>query len=84
MITVRYFASIREKLDCGEEVLPLPAAVTDVQQLLEHLVQLHGPVWAEALTTGTVLIAVNQTVEKKTAPIRDGDEIAFFPPVTGG
>lgn len=84
MITVRYFASIREKLDCGEETLQLPASVTDVQQLLEHLVQLHGPVWGDTLDSGTVLIAVNQTVEKKTAAIRDGDEIAFFPPVTGG
>lgn len=84
MITVRYFASIREKLNCAEESLQLPASVKSVEDLVKHLVQVHGALWAETLQSASVLVAVNQTVEKKNASIKDGDELAFFPPVTGG
>jgi molybdopterin synthase sulfur carrier subunit len=84
MITVRYFASIREKLNCAEETLQLPTSVNSVEDLVNHLVQVHGALWAETLQSASVLVAINQTVEKKNALIKDGDELAFFPPVTGG
>ncbi len=84
MITVRYFASIREKLGCADETLELPCGVDSVQDLLEYLKQQHGQLWEEGLKNSAVLVAVNQAVAKRSAAIKDGDEIAFFPPVTGG
>ncbi len=84
MITVRYFASIREKLGCADETLELPAGVDSVQDLLEYLKQQRGPAWEAGLKNSAVLVAINQSVAKLSAAIKDGDEIAFFPPVTGG
>jgi molybdopterin synthase sulfur carrier subunit len=84
MITVRYFASIREKLGCADETLELPAGIDSVQGLLEHLKQQRGQAWEVGLKNSAVLVAVNQSVAKMSAAIKDGDEIAFFPPVTGG
>lgn len=86
MIHVRYFASLREAVGTAAEELP-PESAT-VADLLEQLRARGGP-WAEALggPTGSgrrILAAVNQEMARPDTPIADGDEVAFFPPVTGG
>lgn len=83
MIRVLYFARFREKLGCEGESLPLPSPAT-VQGLLDALVA-RGGAWAGQLGCERgVLVAVNQAMAGRDAPLADGDEVAVFPPVTGG
>lgn len=84
MITLLYFARLREALGTGQEQLALPAGVTTLAALRVHLAQ-RGEAWAKEMAAGRNLrAAVNQTVATADAPVADGDEVAFFPPVTGG
>ena len=84
MAKLLYFAKLREDLGLGAEALDLPPCVTTVAGLRAHLAA-RGGVWAQALATGkAVRIAVNQELAEPGTPIASGDEIAFFPPVTGG
>lgn len=79
-----YFASVRQKLGKGEENLVLPTGVTTVGALLNHLCTLDA-VYIEALGDRAHLrAAVNQTHAGFDTAISDGDEVALFPPVTGG
>ncbi len=83
-IKLRYFASVKEQLGCELEELELPAGVASVGGLRAHL-RSRGGAWAEALADSRrVSAAVNQDMAKPAAAIQDGDEVAFFPPVTGG
>ena len=84
MITLLYFARLREALGTGQEQLALPAGVGTLRALRAHLAQ-RGDAWAKEMAEGRNLrAAVNQTVAVADAPVKDGDEVAFFPPVTGG
>ena len=82
MITVLFFAQLREQLQCEKLNLALPADLT-ITALREQLIELH-PTWLEFLTSDKLLFSVNQTLVKASHIIQDGDEVAFFPPVTGG
>ena len=81
MIRVRFFALVRELVGCAS--LELAAEYATVGQLRSALAS-RGDKWALALESGAVLMAVNQTLQDEACPIVDGDEVAFFPPVTGG
>ncbi|MDR0225653.1 MAG: molybdopterin converting factor subunit 1 [Burkholderiaceae bacterium] len=81
-LTVRYFASIREALGTGSEHLSTQAAT--VGALRDELIARGGPA-AEALAPGrAVRMALNQVLCEGAALLHQGDEVAFFPPVTGG
>ena len=83
-VKVLYFASIREKLGRGAEEIELPAGIATVAGLRAHL-QARGGAWAEALADSRLLrTAINQDMAPPAAAIKPGDEVAFFPPVTGG
>jgi sulfur-carrier protein len=83
-VTIRFFASVREKLGSSGEQLALPDGVATVGQLRELLVR-RGGAWEEALGGGRALrMACNQVMCNEEAPLESGAEIAFFPPVTGG
>lgn len=84
MIAVHFFASIREALDCDLEKLDLPEGVTTVDGLIRHLAEKHGGQWLDVLDAGNVMIAVNHEMRDRSAILAEGDEVAFFPPVTGG
>ena len=78
-----YFARLRETLGVSREVLTLEAPAT-VAALLEHL-RARGGVWATELATGrNFRIAVNQEMADPSTALTDNDEVALFPPVTGG
>lgn len=81
-LTVRFFARLREEL--GTEQLTLPAEKNQTAgDLLAVLASRGGP-WAQLQGTQPVMIAINQAMAKPAAAVKAGDEVAFFPPVTGG
>ncbi len=82
MIRVLYFASLRERLECSEEMLAgHPATVAELRSELAA----RGGVWGEVFAGDQrVLAAVNQEMATGDRTLRDGDEVGFFPPVTGG
>ena len=83
-VTIRYFASVKESLGREGEELELPAGVSTVGGVRAHL-RSRGGAWAETLAESRrITAAVNQDMVKAAAPVKAGDEIAFFPPVTGG
>ena len=75
---VLYFASLREALGACEE---MPAAES-VGALVESI-RARGGKWRQALS-GPFRVAVNQEMAEMDTPIGEGDEVAIFPPVTGG
>lgn len=84
MIKVLYFATLREQLHCDSEHLELDPELIDLAALTARLCQ-RGGVWEEALGGGqSVLTAVNAEIAGPRTRLGDGDEVAFFPPVTGG
>jgi molybdopterin synthase sulfur carrier subunit len=84
MITILYFARLRETLGTGSEQMALPATVKSLDGLRALLVA-RGGAWEEELAPGRpVRAAVNQAMAVNDVPVADGDEVAFFPPVTGG
>jgi sulfur-carrier protein len=79
-----YFAWLRTTIGIAEERVEPPAGVATVAALLEWL-KGRGPRFADALKDGRVVrVAVNQEYVPPDHPIRPGDEVALFPPVTGG
>lgn len=84
MIKIVYFASIREKLGLSEESLQLPVGVENAGQLSTWLQQSRGEKWVAALGHPSTIIAVNQEMVNADSAVKAGDEVAFFPPVTGG
>jgi molybdopterin synthase sulfur carrier subunit len=84
MVTILYFARLREALGTASEELALPTHVADLAALRATLTSRGGP-WAQELAeTRAIRAAVNQDMAGGDTPVKDGDEIAFFPPVTGG
>ena len=82
MIKVLYFAGLREQLGtAGEDLDASPATVAGLRSVL----MARGGAWQSALAQGKALrVAVNQEIAQPSTPVKSGDEIAFFPPVTGG
>jgi molybdopterin synthase sulfur carrier subunit len=79
-----YFAWLRQKIGKAEERLEPPAQVTDVRSLLDWL-ESQGANYAAALKERrAVKVAVNQDYVGLDHPVKAGDEVALFPPVTGG
>lgn len=83
MPTLLYFARLREVFGTDRETLPLPADAS-VSGVIEVLCD-RGGVWASELAPGRAFrVAVNQRVAGADTAVADGDEVAIFPPVTGG
>jgi molybdopterin synthase sulfur carrier subunit len=84
MATLLYFARLRESLGISSEQVDLPPSVRNVAALTEWL-RGRGGAWQVELAPGrAVRVAVNQTMAKPDTPLSGNEEIAFFPPVTGG
>jgi molybdopterin synthase sulfur carrier subunit len=83
-VTLLYFAWVRQKIGRGEEKIELPANVKTVSDLIAHL-RARGPGYADAFSDMTRLrVAINQEHSSLDAALGPDDEVAFFPPVTGG
>jgi sulfur-carrier protein len=83
-VKLLYFAWLRTRIGCAEEEVEVPANVRTVAALLGWL-QSRGGRYAEALRDLSIVrVAVNQDYVTREHPVREGDEVAIFPPVTGG
>jgi molybdopterin synthase sulfur carrier subunit len=83
-MTLLYFAWVRERIGCSEESFPLPAHVRTIADLVDAL-RRRGPQYEAAFAEPARLrAALNQEHVRFDTLLRDADEVAFFPPVTGG
>ena len=83
MLRVLFFARVREQVGCDSLEVPWSTACNTVDALLSSLLQ-RGPQWQAALGQPNLVVAVNQRVADAATGLQAGDEVAFFPPVTGG
>jgi molybdopterin synthase sulfur carrier subunit len=83
MLKILYFAALRERLGQGSEELALPTGVADVSDLRDFLAA-RGGAWENLARLRNLRFAVNQQMARLDSPLQAGDEVAFFPPVTGG
>lgn len=81
-LTVRFFARLREELDTETLTLPWQPGMTAGQVLSDLAAK--GGAWAQLGGEQPVMIAVNKTMARAGTSLQAGDEVAFFPPVTGG
>ena len=84
MLKIVYFASLKDRIGRSEESVDLPESVGSVDSLIEYLSTQNGEEWSSIINGSTVLVAVNHEMSDRSAPVKEGDEVAFFPPVTGG
>ncbi len=83
-IRLRLFASLREITQWDDQWLEIPADQLTLAELRNEL-SARGEAWSAALDPSRAIRgAINQSMAKDTDIVRDGDEVAFFPPVTGG
>lgn len=83
-ITLLYFARLREQFGASSETATLPAEAKTLADLLAWL-RARGDLWAAELAEGRAFrTAVNQDMAGPETTLNDGDEVAIFPPVTGG
>lgn len=82
-IQILYFGRPSEQLKLAQETVSLPAEVKTLGELLAWL-RVRGDVWAQELTEVRIKGAINQEFSALNAPIKDGDEIALFSPISGG
>ena len=83
-IQLLYFASLREQLNTEQENLDFNDSFSNVAALKTHLQQRGEPWLSRFAETTRLMVAVNQQMANTETLIKAGDEVAFFPPVTGG
>lgn len=83
MIKILFFGALRERLDCEQHLLNCDDKIFDLTSVLQQLKNL-GHNWQQELSRSDLLCAVNQQLAPLATRVQDGDELAFFPPVTGG
>lgn len=81
MLNVLFFASLREQLGTGRLTC---SVAQNIDALISALIVEHGALWESVLRAPNIIVAVNHEVVSLEHALRDGDEVAFFPPVTGG
>jgi molybdopterin synthase sulfur carrier subunit len=83
-INLKFFASVREAVGTSGEAVTLPEGVTTVGAVRDFLIA-RGGAWADALAHDRALrMAFEHVMCGPETPVREGGEVAFFPPVTGG
>ena len=84
MLTLSFFASIREAAGRSQNEMELPEAITNVRELVDYLISRESEALSLLGDEAQVLIAVIQTVVDRSYPLNGNEEVAFFPPMTGG
>ena len=84
MIKIKYFASLSESLGLKSEELAHSDQIRTAEDIINQLVE-RDESWASEFSgENKILVAINQEMSERDAAVSDGDEVAFFPPVTGG
>jgi len=83
-MVIKYFSWIKEHIGKSEEQIVLPSHITDINQLIKYLVEIDEKYNLIYEKKKIIKIAVNKTYSSFDTNISNSDEIAFFPPVTGG
>lgn len=84
MLKVCYFAKVREGVGIDEELLVMSEVINDTDRLLDYM-RSRGKPWNQVFSQGNkILLAVNHELSNTCRGLEDGDEVGFFPPVTGG
>ena len=81
---IKYFSWIKEHVGKSEEYFMLPSHITNVDQLINYLIEMDEKYELILKKKEIIKISVNKTYSSFDAKISNNDEIAFFPPVTGG
>jgi molybdopterin synthase sulfur carrier subunit len=84
MLSIHYFASTREKVGLSDETVEFNEGVSTIAALIEMLCARHSGFSQANELSNKLLVSVNQAVVDRRHKLHDGDEIAFFPPMTGG
>lgn len=84
MVCILFFASFREQLNTRQMALELVEESISVAGLMARLIDDGGDPWRQVLESDNLVIAVNQQICDRQYLVHDGDEVAFYPPVTGG
>ena len=82
MVKVLFFAQLREQLGCSEYSLDINSTVS-LEWVRGQLAEQNAK-WQDCFASDKLLMAINQELVDSSAMVNDGDEVAFFPPVTGG
>ncbi len=80
---ILFFASLRERLQCDQETFNDITGISTAQDVVDRLSERGAP-WDTALENGKILVSINQEMASLNSAVNADDEIAFFPPVTGG
>lgn len=84
MIKIKYFARLSESLGLKSEELVYNDQIRTAEDVIDQLT-VRGEIWSSEFTgENKILLAVNQEMCERDTTVKDGDEVAFFPPVTGG
>jgi molybdopterin synthase sulfur carrier subunit len=81
---IKYFAWVAEIIDKREEEIKVPDHVTDVNSLINFLCTMGESYEAAFANRKQIKFAINQKLSRSNAKITNNDEVAFFPPMTGG
>ena len=84
MLHIVFFARVKEELACPGLELQWSESLTTVGSLKEQLCQRENGAWRDVLCEDNLICAVNHTVSDDAVALADNDEVAFYPPVTGG
>ena len=84
MIKVLFFARVREQLGIAEIDFDYSPRFETIDDIRTELCREEGEVWDEVLNAENIIISCNHAVVDESQAVKDGDEIAFYPPVTGG
>ena len=83
-MVVKYFSWIKEHIGKAEEVIDLPEDITTIKELISYLENLNDGYKLAFEKKNLIKIAINKSYSSLDEKIDNNDEIAFFPPVTGG
>ena len=84
-VNILFFAGIREMFGVHEKYIETEESKSSPEKLLKFLIEKEQGAWVELLNSkDSIRVAINQEVSDWDAVLTDGDELAFFPPITGG